>query len=35
MRFCPICGAQLQVRTPYGSGIARRVCPECDGGDGR
>ncbi|WP_435062363.1 zinc ribbon domain-containing protein [Halobaculum sp. EA56] len=35
MRFCPSCGARLETRTATGSGIPRRVCPECDGGDVR
>ncbi|PSQ06138.1 hypothetical protein BRC97_07100 [Halobacteriales archaeon QS_6_71_20] len=33
VRYCPSCGARLVTRTPPGSGIPRRVCPECSGGD--
>ncbi|WP_431357858.1 zinc ribbon domain-containing protein [Halobaculum rarum] len=28
VRYCPTCGARLEDRTPYGSGIPRRVCPK-------
>ncbi|MFC7069475.1 zinc ribbon domain-containing protein [Halobaculum lipolyticum] len=35
MNYCPSCGARLVTRTPPGSGIPRRECPECSGGGGR
>ncbi|MFC6785066.1 zinc ribbon domain-containing protein [Halobaculum halobium] len=35
MSYCPSCGSRLVTRTPFGSGIPRRVCPECPGGDER
>lgn len=31
-RFCPQCGGRLTTTTMQGSGIPRRVCPECDYG---